>query len=115
MLGCVLAGRDDECDAVRNADEDACEEGGEGGGEDAAEEVVKKVKKVVVKMQQKVVVKMLKVVVRGRCDQPECRQPAPILIRPLPADTAPLGHGAHTRHTATGHNMQYPAHTGDRC
>ena len=42
MLGCVLAGRDDECDAVRNADEDACEEGGgedaaEGGGEDAAE------------------------------------------------------------------------------
>ena len=45
---------------------------------------------------KKVVVKMLKVVVRGRCDQPECRQPAPILIRPLPADTAPLGHGAHT-------------------
>ena len=37
MLGCV-AGRDDECDAVRNADEDACEEGEdaeEGGGEDA--------------------------------------------------------------------------------
>ena len=65
---------------------------------------------------KKVVVKMLqKVVVRGRCDQAECRQPAPILIRPLPADTAPLGHGAHTRHTATGHNMQYPAHSGHRC
>ena len=36
---------------------------------------------------------------RGRCDQAECRQPAPILIRLLPADTAPLGHGAHTPDT----------------
>ena len=46
---------------------------------------------------KKVVVKMLqRAVVRGRCDQAECRQPAPILIRLQPADTAPLGHGAHT-------------------
>ena len=97
MLGCVLAGRDTEYDAVRNAGEGACEEGGEdggedggreGGGEDAAE-----------------------VVVRGRCDQAECRQPAPILIRLLPADTAPLGHGAHTPDTATlVTTCSYPAH-----
>ena len=84
---------------IRNAGEGACEEDGgedggrEGGGEDAAEAVV-----------------------RGRCDQAECRQPAPILIRLLPADTAPLGHGAHTPDTShTGRNMQYQAATSCSC
>ena len=115
MLGCVLAGRDTEYDAVRNNGEGTCEEGGEGGGEDGGREGG----------GEGGGEDAAEAVVRGRCDQAECRQPAPILIRLLPADTAPLGHGAHTpdtSHTATLVTTcsiklppPAPAYSGDPC